>query len=74
MGLETGAAVATIYDSPVRLGLPVSQSLGPALVPLWASQRVGSGLVVPAMWIRPTRSNFWEECYHSNAMKWALAC
>lgn len=74
MGLETGTAVATIYHSSVRLGLPVPQFLDPALAPPWASQRVGSGLVVPAMWRRPTRSNFWEECYHSNGMKWALTC
>lgn len=49
MGLATGTAVATIYHSSMRLGLPVPHFLGPALVPPWASQRVGSGLGGPSL-------------------------
>lgn len=41
----TGTAVATIHDSSVRQGLPVSHQLGPAFFPPWLSRQVGFGPV-----------------------------
>lgn len=70
MGLVTGTAVATIYYSSVRLGLPVPHHLGPDFFPPWVSQQVGSGPVGLVMGRKPPHHSYFQgEHYHGNEMK-----